>query len=170
MPKTKADPDLNFRFWEQLQRRAMAQGFAAGTDAKIAPRGDRHDNLRFGAGQGNVLYHYRLPPDGRPHVQVSIYDSSPDRSRNAKWFEQLLRSREAIERGFGAKLEWEYEPEDNLGAYVRHHLDGYGSLPSPPEWARLQDAMIEAMRRLYAAVQPYLDAMPREIRQPGRDL
>jgi hypothetical protein len=165
MLPAEVDPDLNKRFLEQLNRRAIDQGFQACADGKIAPRGDKHDNLRFPSGLKNVVYHFRISRDCAPYVSVSIYDAR-DRPRNRVWFEELSRSRGAIEDTLGTPLEWEYEPSKNLGAYIRYQLDADGSPANPAEWSRLQDAMIDAVRRLYEAVQPHLDAMPAELRQP----
>jgi hypothetical protein len=78
----------------------------------------------------------------------------------------LSRSREAIEKEFGAPLEWRHEPFTRTRRASLYEV--VYQIPSPPlrelppaQWSELHDQMIDAMARLerifYPHLQPWME-------------
>lgn len=96
-----------------------------------------------------------LSESSRVECYVRFRKDSENRSKLA--FEKLFAQREAIERSFGGKLDWQALPQ-RIGSRVCMEIPGGWRLPQE-RWPELQDALIDGTEKLANA-----------LREPIRDL
>lgn len=136
--------DLRFRFWEGLLPRASSR---SEVHANRSPTKDYW--LDGSAGRAGFKFTY-VVREQDSQVELWIGQGAGQRERNKAAFQALLAQREAIERDFGAALEWQELPNKD-GCRVRALLPG-GYRTEPAQWPAIQDAMVDAMVRLDGAL------------------
>ena len=70
-------------------------------------------------------------------------------------FDSLAASKDTIEKEFGEPLEWQ-RLEGKRACRIRKLITLGGYRDGEPNWARVQDAMVDAMIRLERALKPYI--------------
>lgn len=78
-------------------------------------------------------------------------------AENKSIFDQLFKSKAAIEGKFGGPLSWE-RLDDRRASRIKAGLQG-GYRSPEDEWDEVQTHQVDAMNRLSAALQPYLKAL-----------
>ena len=138
-------------FWQGLLQRAKMRGIVhlhAGRYAGPYPQFPVGSHVRG----CNWTYSIRQS-DTDAMFRVSSSVEHPERV-----MDPLQAKRDQIEAAVGSELEWE-EAAGRLNAAVRLRLLDGGYANPHNEWPRIQDAMIDAMIRLEAALRPHLDAL-----------
>ena len=74
--------------------------------------------------------------------------------KNKRYFDALLKHKNEIEASFGAPLEWQ-RLDQKRASRIAYLIHGHGGLPDQENWDALQDAMIDAMVRLEAALKTH---------------
>jgi len=142
--------DIRLRFWEGL--------VALCRDRKTR-HGDRKPGtahwLGGSSGKRGLGFNYVIVQEDS---SVELYIDRGEASENKAIFDQLLREKIRIEERFGGSLSWE-RLESKQACRIRHliTLGGYRSPES--RWPEIQQAMVEAMTRLEAALRPELDSL-----------
>ena len=138
---------LRLEFWRQLLEKANK---ITDLHARISPSKDSW--ISKGSGKSGLGYNYIvLLKSGR----VELYIDTPDTDTNKRIFETLLHQKDAIEAAFGAPLEWHYL-EGRKASRIHYNITDKGGLSDRDSWSALQDAMIDAMKRLYNALDPHV--------------
>ncbi len=151
-------------FWRQLLQRALDKGVMLHANAS-PPVGD---SVRVSAGVKGIRFGYGVASHS---CRVELYiDRGPDAGEeNKQIFDKLYAAKEEIEAEFGAPLVWERldDTEDTRGeslfkyraSLIRYYMDKGGYRDPEERWPEIQDAMIDAMVRLEAALRPHIDAL-----------
>jgi hypothetical protein len=143
---------LRLKFWEQLLKRAAAQGLLL--HANRAPVKELW--LGAGAGRGGFTWTYLVYMDGT--TAVELYIDTGDGDRNKSYFDQLYGKRNKIESDFRGALEWE-RLDEKRASRIRSWQTVGGLRDPEDKWPAIHDAMIDAMRRLSAAIKPHMDTL-----------
>jgi len=142
IPATKLGT-LHYRFWEQLLERAKTVGLLT-----HAGRSTSEANwLGASTGQTGIILNY-LVLKNQTAVQLEI--RTGDKATNKHLFDQLYDQRAEIETVFGASLGWR-RMDDRISCQVNYVMSDGGLRSPETEWPKLQDGMIDAMRRLHTA-------------------
>jgi hypothetical protein len=142
---------LRHQFWTSLLERAKEQTHL---HANISPGTDSW--IGTGAGKSGLSFNYVIR---RHDAQVELYiDRGRDAGdENEYIFDALSASHDGIEAAFGEPLEWQ-RLEGRRACRVMKHIDLGGYL-NQEDWPDIQDAMIDAMIRLEAALRPHIDSL-----------
>jgi len=141
----------HLRFWGQLLDRAREAGVT--THARVSPGRFYWLYARAGKTGFGFVYVISIRHDW---AAVELYIDTHDREENKHLFDMLHRETERIEAAFGAPLDWQRRA-GKRASRVRF-LVQQGAVANETGWPQLQDAMISAMDRLSAALQPYIGA------------
>lgn len=153
-------------FWEHLETRMKQRGYPLPPNARWLGQPSARQ-LDIPSGLPAVHYAYALYRDGPatyPLVRVDIYDWR-HRPRNELIYETLASRQAAINEEFGEKgnaLEWRpvgHRP-NFLGAEIVYRACAADLWQG--NWQRLQDEMIDAMRRIQTVFQPRIDQLSGE--------
>lgn len=87
---------------------------------------------------------------------VEFFAENGDEADRASRFDLWLKHKEAIERAFGAALDW--ETPGRKACRVRYCMQG-GYRSGEAEWVEILGKQIDAMNRLYAAINPMLKSI-----------
>ena len=147
--------DLRLRFWTQLLDRAQerTQLFAS-----IAPqaRGGLSATVRAG-----ILYRYLIAQN---NSRIDLYidrgrgtGSENPGGENNEIFDRLATVRAEIEENFGESLGW-HRLEGRRACRISKQF-ALGGYRDEENWNEIQDAMIDGMIRLDAALRPHIDAL-----------
>ena len=140
---------LRNRFWTQLLDSASER---TPLHANIAPS----DRSYLWTPVKNGLY---LRYGIQQHTSdVKLYiDRGADKkdSENSDIYDALFEAKGEIEEAFGEPLEW-YRLEDKRACRVDNQLS-LGGYRDEEKWSEIQDAMIDAMIRLYSALKPHIE-------------
>jgi hypothetical protein len=140
---------LRWEFWQELLDKIRAQNISL--HANLSPTTDNW--LSTGAGKSGLYYTYKITKNWTA-VEFNI-DRGPGREEETeRIFQELYDKREEIEEKFGGPLEWD-RVEGRRARAIRCKLEG-GGLADQEKWPEIQEAMIEAMQRLYRAVHRHL--------------
>jgi hypothetical protein len=136
-------------FWQQCVPTAIAAG--------VLPRSHHlHPDQRyinFPAGWQGLLWGYHRRPYG---VRVNLHIYTPDPAVNQRILNDLSQRRESIEAVFGDRLSWTM---NRSGAIIAYDMPRGGKRSPDHEWSSAHREMVEAMRRLQAALHPHLAAV-----------
>ena len=144
---------LRRRFWTQLLDRAKE---STPLHANTSP--NQYNYVMTGAGRSGLNFRYVI------QQHTSEIDLYIDRGRDAdneneEIFDTLEEAKEEIEEVFGESLEWQrLEGKRACRIGKRFSLGGYRD--DEEEWSEIQDAMIDGMIRLEAALRPHIDRLP----------
>jgi len=141
------------RFWTGLLERArpltkLHAARSPGIDTWIGA----------GAGKSGLAYDYVI---GQHHGRVNLYidrGKGEDEATMAV-FDRLYADRQSIEEAFGDTLMWE-RLEGKRACRIRYDVCEKGYRDAEETWEQTQDAMIDAMIRLEAALKPHIESLP----------
>lgn len=142
---------LRLKFWEGLLDRAKRLGIT--THANRSPGTEAW--LNGPSGRAGVTFTYLIRMDDEAGVE--LYIDTGDQEENKSIFDHLYARRADIEQAFNSSLEWQ-RLDDKRASRIRHTLRVGGLSAGESSWPDIQDAMIAAMKRLVAAIQPHLRA------------
>lgn len=137
--------ERNHRFWSGLLQKANA---ASPLHQNISPsRGNWVASTAHG-----VFYSYVIAyGNGR----VELYITRPDRVENKAIFDDLHRHKQRIEQAFGENLSWQ-RLDDRVASRIAADIQG-GPVDDESSWDALHDAMVNGMKRLEAALRPFVE-------------
>lgn len=138
--------DERYEFWRELLERSRGRTKLFST---ISP--GRYSWIGTGSGRSGMTFNYVI---NQRTAAVELYIDARDAVENERIFGSLGEQREEIERAFGGPLSWE-PLEGKRACRIRHPI-GMGGYRTPETKEQTQDAMIEAMIRLEAALRPRL--------------
>ena len=147
--------DLRLRFWTQFLDRAVER---TQLFANISPqaRGDLSATVRPG------IFYRCLIAQNESRIELYIDSgrgtgSENPGSENNEIFDRLATTRAEIEENFGESLEW-HRLEGRRACRISRQfvLGGYRD---EENWNEIQDAMIDGLIRLDAALRPHIDAL-----------
>lgn len=128
-------------FWEGLLQKSKEEGFTL--FETISPKPQCY--IGKGAGISGFSYVYVIGSHWS-RVELSL---NADRDTNKEVFDKLHSMKEEIEKGFGDELEWD-RMNDKKSSRISKRVTDVG-LNDAEEWSRIQEEMIDAMRRLNQA-------------------
>ena len=144
---------LRRHFWSLLLERA---GGRTKLHSSISP--STQGWVSAGAGRAGLAYCYVIAQHGA-RVELYIDRGKDAEKENAAIFDMLCGKREQIEATFGDALRWE-PLEGKRACRIRFDLPGQVGYKDPEEdWPRVQDAMVDSMIRLEAALRPHIEAL-----------
>jgi hypothetical protein len=136
-------------------------------------RGTRHANLTAGesdwiaAGSGvrGLPFVYVIhQEEGR--VELYIDRGADQKAANKDIFDRLREHKGEIEAAFGGELTWQ-RLNDKRACRIAHTVTVGGYRSAESQWPEVQDAMIDAMARLEAALTPHLARLKAELAAEG---
>lgn len=134
------------RFWEEL---------LANPKSKETPHANRKPTKQYwlsgSIGKGGFSITYAVRQEDS-QVELWIARGSGKAAQNKQAFAALAAQKQAIEKEFGAPLEWQELPGGN-GCRIRYVISG-GYRSPHEEWPALHDKLIDAMIRLDRAMRP----------------
>ena len=87
--------------------------------------------------------------------RAELYLSRSEKAENKAIFDELLAKRDAIETAFGGSLSWQ-RLDNKVASRIAAEVDG-GPVKDESTWDTLQEAMVDAMKRLEHALAPGVD-------------
>ena len=135
------------RFWTQLLERSRE---VTPLFAHKPPVAEYH--LHASAGRSGFSLGYIISVHG--WTSVDLFIDMGDKASNKRAFAALFAEREAIERAFGAPLDWQ-RLENKRASGIIYRIEGI-RFDRENEWPLLQERMIDAMIRMHAAMQPHI--------------
>jgi hypothetical protein len=143
--------DVTKKFWTQLLEKSKQK---TKLHASISPQ--EYNWIWASTGKQGLNYDYII----RQHeaeVALAIDRGKEMGEENRKIFEELEKSKKSIETKFGEPLEWDYVPNRRV-CLIRKKIS-LGGLRDVERWSKVQDAMIDSMIRLDAALKPYIEKL-----------
>ena len=139
---------LRRQFWAQLLDRAREK------TPLHASVGARKETSLYAKVRSGLYLQYSIR---QQDASVGLYIDGGNENENDEIFHALKEVKGKIEEAFGEPLEW--LPLDNRRACRIVKLLSLGGYRNDAEdWARIQDAMIDAMIRLNDALEPHIEA------------
>lgn len=136
--------ERNLRFWSGLLQKANA---VLPLHQNVSPSREN-----WVAATAHGIYYSYVTAYG--HGRVELYITRPDPAENKAIFDELQGNSAAIEAAFGGALYWQRR-DAGVASRIAAELEG-GSVNEESTWSALQDVMVDAMRRLEAALRPYV--------------
>lgn len=163
------DYQIQIREKEQRERTERSERFAIrgkfwrGLIAIARAKRTRHANISpgeyhwLGASSGirGLNFNYVIV---QSHGIVELYIDRGEATENKTIFDRIVGQKLQVEERFGGTLSWE-RLNDKRACRVKHTIDSGGYRSPETEWAKVQEAMVEAMIRLEAALRPALDTL-----------
>ncbi len=141
------------RFWQGLLTRAATK-----TKLHANVQACNSQWLSAGSGMGGLSFNYVIRKnDG----DVALYIDRGADETNKTVFDHLHAKMNDIERAFGGKLSWQ-RLDARRGCSIAHTISSGGYRSEESTWPEIQDAMIDSMIRLEAAMRPHVLAMKQE--------
>ena len=143
---------LRHRFWAQLLERASDR-----TDlhANISP--SQYSYVQTGTGRQGLTLRY-IVQQHTSDIDLYIDRGRDTDSENEEIFDRLRQSQAEIGEVFGEPIEWQgLEGKRACRISKRFSLGGYRD--DEERWPDIQDAMIDGMIRLEAALRPHIDRL-----------
>ena len=149
--KTKEDLaeryPLRFQFWTGLLQKARTK---TQLHANISP--GQQQWVGTSAGINGLMFSYVIRQhDGNVELYIDYHD---EEEGNNRIFDRLAESRQAIESAYGGPLGWQ-RLEGKRACRIRADTD-IGGYRDEENWGNTQNAMIDSMIRLDAALRPHL--------------
>ncbi|OWY71564.1 hypothetical protein B7486_07705 [cyanobacterium TDX16] len=137
--------DRNQRFWAGLLQKANA---VMSLHRNVSPSSEN-----WIAATAHGLYYSYVTAFGVGRVELFI--TRPDQRENKAIFDDLKKNQTAIENAFGAPLDW-LRLDAKVASRIAADVKG-GSVLDEATWDTLQDKMVDAMKRLEAALRPFVE-------------
>ncbi len=138
---------LQEQFWEQLLEKSNEK---FPLFRSISPKQQAWNGKS--AGISGVAYNYYIANDW---ARVELYIDTTSKEQNIEIFETLLEHREEIEDDFGEELTWE-RLEDKRACRIKRRVSDHG-LTDEDEWDVTQEKLVDAMSRLYNALEDHIN-------------
>jgi len=139
---------LRKKFWTELLEKAKQK---TKLHTSISP--SEYNWVGTGAGKQGLSYYYII----RQHeteVTLAIDRGKDMDEENLKIFEELKKSKDAIESSFGEHLDWDYVPSRRSCRIKK--IISVGGLRDDEKWSKIQETMIDDMIRLEKTLKPYI--------------
>lgn len=144
---------LRRRFWAPLLERAKDKTKLHANRSPVDGNYIRTGTGKTGLGLGYVIQ------QRTSDIELYIDRGREADSENEEILDRLEKSKEVIEEAFGESLEWQrLEGKRACRIGKRFSLGGYRD--DEARWPEIQDAMIDGMIRLEAALRPHIDKLP----------
>ena len=140
---------LRLKFWEGLLDRAKQKGVL--THASRSP--GKESWLGGASGRSGLGFNYVIWMVD--DASVELYIDTGDLKDNKAIFDSLFAKKIEIEKTFGGQLEWE-RLDERRASRIRCTLHNGGLSVGETAWPKVQDSMIDAMRRLVDALKPFV--------------
>jgi len=117
--------------------------------------------LNFPSGHRGITYALVFGwPTGASSYQlrIEVYIDPGDAVRTDGAFQQLLKHRNEIEAAFGQDLDWQ-PLEGRRASRIASYYPGSASVEERDRWPEYERWAIEALGRLRAAMQPFVDML-----------
>jgi len=137
------------RFWGQLLERSKQK---TQLHASITP--SQYGWISAGAGRQGLGFNYSIRKEDA-QVELYIDRGKEKEDENKLVFEELVENREKIEQAFGGPLEWQ-SLEGKRACRIRKTITIGGYRSDEENWAKIHDAMIDAMIKLEKALSPFV--------------
>jgi len=138
---------LRLAFWESLLEKIKGRTHL---HANISP--SKESWISTGAGKSGVTFNYVILMS---NARVELYIDTQEYDTNKRYFDALYAHKEQIETAFGAPLDW-LRLDTKRASRIAYLITEKGGLKEQEHWPELQDAMIDAMTRLYRALAPHI--------------
>jgi len=138
--------DERQQFWREILERSQGRTTLFST---ISP--SRYSWIATGSGQAGITFNY-VAHQRWAAAELDI--DTGDATENDRVFRKLFEQREEIEAAFGGKLTWE-PLEGKRACRIRYPVE-IGGYRTPETREQVQDALIDAMIKLEAALRPRL--------------
>lgn len=139
-------------FWAELLKQAQQR---TSLHARVSP--SQSSWVAASSGRSGMTFNYVVQKHA---ARVELYiDINKDAAKNQEIFDVLITAKAQIENVFGEPLEWLQEEDKQRRSIQKRIL--LGGYRDGDRWAEVQDAMIDAMIRLEAALGPYIKQLPR---------
>ena len=143
---------LRYRFWTPLLERARDR---TPLHANISP--SQRATISTAVQSGLFLRY--IVQQHTSEIDLYIDRGRDSDTENEEIFDRLRQSQAEIEEAFGEPLEWQrLEGKRACRIIKRFSLGGYQD--DEEKWPEIQDAMIDGMIRLEAALRPHIDRLP----------
>jgi hypothetical protein len=136
---------LRLKFWESLLSRAKEKGVLI--HSSRSPVKDAW--ISAGAGKSGLSFNYVIWMEDEGGVE--LYIDTGDAVENKKIFDALHSKKDHIEKSYGGPLNWE-RLDGKRACRIRDTIRKGGLSSGESNWPVVQDAMIDAMRRLDKAL------------------
>ena len=138
--------DERQQFWSDLlqnlkHKTSLFSGVSSG----------RYSWIGTGAGRAGISYNYSI---AQHKAAAELYIDTGDAAENERVFNSLCEQQDEIEESFGGPLSW--EPLQGKRACRIRHPISIGGYRTPDSRQQVQEAMIDAMIRLEAALRQRL--------------
>ena len=144
---------LRRRFWAPLLERAKDKTKLHANRSPVDGNYIRTGTGKTGLGLGYVIQQHTSD------IELYIDRGREAGSENEEILDGLEKSKEVIEEAFGESLEWQrLEGKRACRIGKRFSLGGYRD--DEERWPEIQEAMIDGMIRLEAALKPHIDKLP----------
>lgn len=137
--------DRNLRFWTALLQKANA---ALPLHQNVSPS---RENWVAVTARGIYYSYVTAYGVGR----VELYITRPDQAENKAIFDDLWQHKAEIEQAFGVSLSW-HRLDDKVASRIAADIEG-GSAHDESSWDRLQDAMVDGMKRFESSLRPFVE-------------
>jgi hypothetical protein len=154
---------------DQPERRRLRLKFWQGLLSRPKVQGTRHAGLKpvmygwinAGSGVRGLPFVYVIKQHaGR--VELWIDRGAGKAAENKEVFDRLQKSKGDIEKTFGAAPSWQ-RLDGKQSSRIAYDVPAGGYKSDEAKWPAIQDAMIDAMLRLEAALGPHLDKLKTEL-------
>lgn len=144
---------LRRQFWTQLLDRAKEK-----TQLHANISAGQYNNVRTVAGKSGLHFRYVIQ-EHTSDIDLYIDRDTDADDVNERILDRLEQSKGEIEEAFGETLDW-HQLEGKRACRIgkRFSLGGYRN--DEEEWSEIQDAMIDGMIRLEAALKPHINRLP----------
>jgi len=88
-------------------------------------------------------------------ASVELYIDTGNLDENKAMFDSFFKRKDEIEKAFSGQLEWE-RLDERRASRIRCTLHNGGLSVGEESWQKVQDPMIDAMRRLVDALKPFV--------------
>jgi len=140
---------LRLKFWEGLLK--LARELGVHTHASRSP--GKESWIGGGSGRSGMSFNYVIRKDDDANVE--LYIDTGDLDENKAIFDSLLKRKAEIEKAFGGPLEWQ-RLDERRASRIRCTLHHGGLSVGEASWPKIQEPMIDAMRRLVEALKPFV--------------
>ena len=144
---------LRLEFWTQLLERAKEK---TQLHANISP--SQYNYVQASIGKRGLTLRYYIQQH-TSDIKLNIVRDRDTDSETEEFFDTLQKSKEQIEEAFGESLEWR-QLDDQRSCQIGKRFSMGGYRDDDEGWSEIQDAMIDAMIRLEAALRPHIDKLP----------
>lgn len=141
--------EIRQHFWDSLLSRAKTK---TKLHANISP--GKYGWVGAGAGKTGLGFNYVI---FQHEAQVELYidRGKEGEAENKAIFDQLAKSKSAIEAVFGSPLNWE-RLDSRRASRIGKRLSTGGYRDDEVKWPQIQDEMIDTMVRFEKAIRPYI--------------